>query len=45
MFKTETRRGPWFWSFEFGSFDVVSDFGLRISDFLLLPKSQREVTG
>src|SRR4030042_1062845 len=40
MFKTQTRREPWFWSFEFGSFDIVSDFVLRISDFQLLRKSQ-----
>jgi hypothetical protein len=25
-----------FWSFEFGSLDIVSDFVLRISDFKLL---------
>ena len=28
--------GPWFWSFEFGSLQIVSDFVLRISDFQIL---------
>jgi hypothetical protein len=45
MSKAATRRGPWFWSFELGSLEIVSDFVLRIWDFLLLPKSQREVIG
>jgi hypothetical protein len=43
MFKTETQRGPWFWSFEFGSLGIVSDFVLRISDFQLLRKSQKRL--
>jgi hypothetical protein len=44
MFKIETRRWPWFfWSFEFGLLDIVSDFVLRISDFQLLRKSQRSL--
>ena len=30
-----------FWSFEFGSLDVVSDFVLRISDFQLLRKHKK----
>jgi hypothetical protein len=33
MLKTRAQR-PWFWSFEFGSLEIVSDFVLRISDFL-----------
>ena len=32
---------PRFWSFEFGSLDIVSDFVLRISDFQLLRMVQR----
>jgi len=33
--------GSRFWSFEFGSLDIVSDFVLRISDFQILRKSQK----
>jgi len=36
MFKTEKRWESQFWSFEFGTLDIVSDFVLRFSDFLLL---------
>jgi hypothetical protein len=43
MFKTKTRPGPWFWSFEFGSLNIVWDFVLRISDFQLLRKSERSL--
>jgi hypothetical protein len=43
MSKTERRLGVKFWSFEFGTLDIVSDFVLRISDFQLLRKSQRNL--
>jgi hypothetical protein len=32
-----------FWPFEFGKLDIVSSFVLRISDFQLLRKSQRNL--
>jgi hypothetical protein len=32
-----------FWSFEFGTLDIVSGFVLRISDFQLPRKSQRNL--
>ena len=43
MYKTATRRGPRFWSFEFGSLGIVSDFVLRISDFQILRRSAHSV--
>src|SRR5947209_4420887 len=32
--KSKTRNRIWFWTFAFGSFEIVSDFVFRISDFL-----------
>ena len=32
-----------FWSFEFGTLDIISDFVLRISDFQLFRKSKRNL--
>jgi hypothetical protein len=35
--------GARFWSFEFGTLDIVSGFVLRVSDFQLPRKSQKNL--